>query len=123
MKSILLVFLGGGLGSVCRYAISRWFGSDHYWNLGGTLLSNGIASLILGYLMAVALTEHLESDMRLLAAVGFCGGFSTFSTFSWEVFSLFQDGKSSTGFAYMAISLFVGLLFIWIGYNLRGWFV
>lgn len=121
MKSILLVFLGGGLGSICRYGISKWLAGTNNFSFIGTLTSNALASLLLGYLMAMAFRETLDGDLRLLAAVGFCGGFSTFSTFSWEIFSLFQEGKSNLGFAYMLTSVVVGIAFIWVGYNLKSW--
>ncbi len=121
MKAILLVFLGGGLGSLCRYGISKWMGSDGYSYLVGTLLSNAAASMILGFLMSLVLTKSIDVNTRLFLAVGFCGGFSTFSTFSWELFSLLEQGKGTIAFFYLLLSVLVGVLFVWTGYSLRGW--
>lgn len=95
MKPYLLIFLGGGLGSVVRFALSRWvyqFFPPPFPN--GTLIVNFTACFILGLLVGLATTkEYITPDVKILMAVGFCGGFSTFSTFSLETLELVQAGR------------------------------
>ena len=107
MKPIIMIFLGGGLGSVFRYGVGRWIGTLHtnYFPFG-TLAANILACLLLGLL--VGLAEHkqlLSPSARLFWAAGFCGGFSTFSTFSHETLSLFQSGYSGATLLYIGMSL------------------
>ncbi|MGA0560470.1 fluoride efflux transporter CrcB [Larkinella sp. VNQ87] len=90
-----LVFLGGGLGSVARFAVSRYvqplFKTAYP---ASTLLVNVIASLVLGFLMGWLTARATERETyRLLIGVGFCGGLSTFSTFSTETLLLLQTGR------------------------------
>lgn len=78
MKSVVLVFIGGGMGSVIRYVLSKWINTWHSFPLG-TLVINIAACLVLGFV--VGLTDHkqlVSPAARLFWAVGFCGGFSTF---------------------------------------------
>lgn len=96
MAQLLFVFLGGGLGSICR------------WGLGlavqplvpkfplATLLANGMACLVLGAVLGMHQQGALSEERRLLLATGFCGGFSTFSTFTAETWQYFQNGQYMT---------------------------
>ncbi|MBL7871107.1 MAG: fluoride efflux transporter CrcB [Cyclobacteriaceae bacterium] len=108
MQSLLFVFLGGGLGSVVRYTIGRWINSAHTYNFPfGTLAANVLACVTLGLLIGLADHRQLLSpNARLFWAVGFCGGFSTFSTFSQETLTLFQNGLNTSAISYITISLF-----------------
>ena len=96
----IAVFLGGGLGSMTRYGIGLWalsFSSGHFpW---GTFISNLASSFILG-LISGFFANRPDSMMtfKLLAAAGFCGGFSTFSTFSAETFELIRNGYTAMAF-------------------------
>ena len=92
----LYVFLGGGLGSLCRYAINNWMASHSLKLPVATLSSNILAGLILGLIVALAAKHSNEQQLLLFGAVGFCGGFSTFSTFSLENVQLWQSGHYST---------------------------
>ncbi len=111
----LLVFLGGGLGSVVRFGISlliRNFG----WTFPlATLISNVTASFIIGVLTALTLKGILSDEQKMLWATGFCGGFSTFSTFSNETVHLFQSGNALTAALNMALSVFLCLLATFLG--------
>ena len=89
----LLVALGGGLGSVCRYGIGSLLARYSLSFPWSTLLVNLLASLVLGFLTGLSLRGGMPDSMKVLFMAGFCGGFSTFSTFSAETLYLIQDGK------------------------------
>lgn len=105
--SILLVFSGGGLGSVVRYLLGRWVNAWHNHHFPfGTLVVNVVACLALGYVVGIADHRQLISpSARLFWTVGFCGGFSTFSTFSAETLSLVQSGFHLSTVIYIVSSL------------------
>jgi fluoride exporter len=109
MKNVLLVFVGGGLGSVVRYGIGRIlpyvYTGSFPW---ATLLANVLACVLLGWLMGLAFNKQLLSQSTLIFwTVGFCGGFSTFSTFSRETITLFESGNWLYGSAYVVGSVSV----------------
>ena len=107
MKTALLVFLGGGLGSMFRFAISKWVGTlhTHYFPFG-TLVSNILACFALGAILGLADTRQLLSPQaKIFWTMGFCGGFSTFSTFSGETLSLVESGFTVASLLYVALSL------------------
>ena len=114
----LMVFIGGGLGSICRYTIARLL--QHY-NLIfplATFLANVISCIILGALIGWSLKNTMSPSMKLLWLTGFCGGFSTFSTFTYETFHLLETGHYGYAFINMSASLLVCLGCIWIGLSL-----
>ena len=84
MTAWIFVFFGGGLGSICRYYLARHFnytGQEYIIFPYGTLIANILSCFILGFLIQKQISNHLTENLRLLLATGFCGGFSTFSTF------------------------------------------
>lgn len=103
--NVLLVFLGGGLGSLVRYGISLIISRLEINFPLATLLSNVLACFIIGSLTASATKGNLTDAQRLLFATGFCGGFSTFSTFSNETLQLAQNGQLFTAFLNILLSL------------------
>ncbi|MEL6975378.1 MAG: fluoride efflux transporter CrcB [Bacteroidota bacterium] len=117
MKQALLVFLGGGLGSMLRYSLSkvlRFHFPDVY---AGTLLVNLLGSLILGFLWGMALKNRLVSENQLLFfATGLCGGFTTFSTFALEQHELFKQGQMLHLILYLAATLVFGVLLVALGF-------
>lgn len=110
LRELLLVALGGALGSAARYGLSlaaAWLSVSGLW---ATLAANGLGSLLIG--VSVAL---LRGDAYLLTAVGFCGGFTTFSTFSLQAVELFQNGEKGVALLYMAGSLMLSVACVVVG--------
>jgi CrcB protein len=107
MKTWVLIFTGGGLGSVVRFGLGRFVSGLHQLNFPfGTLVVNLVACFVLG--LIIGLADHkqlLSADARVFWAVGFCGGFSTFSTFSHETLVLFQQPVVTTGVVYIVASV------------------
>ncbi|MBL7806725.1 MAG: fluoride efflux transporter CrcB [Saprospiraceae bacterium] len=93
MPSFLLVFLGGGLGSLSRWGLSLAIQPLLPKFPWATLLANALACLVMGIILQQQLGTGVTEPRRLLLAVGFCGGFSTFSTFTAETFQLWQNGQ------------------------------
>lgn len=117
MKILLAIFIGGGTGSLARYGISRWLGATVSGFPMGTLSANFIASLILGILAGLALRKTGYSPtLQAGLMTGFCGGFSTFSTFSLETFGLFSDAKPFLGLAYVLASVVLCITGIFLGH-------
>ncbi|HPI79292.1 MAG: fluoride efflux transporter CrcB [Cyclobacteriaceae bacterium] len=117
MKTAFLVFLGGGIGSLARYSLGKWIGTlhTHYFPFG-TLVANILACFALGVVLGLADTRQLLSpSAKIFWAVGFCGGFSTFSTFSGEALSLAQSGFTGSSMAYVLASLLACIAAILLG--------
>lgn len=106
-KALLYIFIGGGLGSVVRFATGKWIGTLHPPQFPyGTFVANIIACLLLGFVIGLADHKQIISPTaRLFWAVGFCGGFSTFSTFSAETITLLQNGFHFSTVLYVIASL------------------
>ena len=119
-KNIVFVALGGGAGSVARYLMSplvqRNSSGGFPW---GTLVVNLVGCLAIGILYGLAQKGNLLSnELRLLLAIGFCGGFTTFSTFANEGFTLLRSGECIYFFSYIALSFLVGIFLVFVGYSL-----
>lgn len=116
MKALLFVFLGGGAGSCCRYLISKWLNPIAALLPFGTLSANVLSCIILGmgaYLFETKFTDH--NLLRTMVLVGFCGGFSTFSTFSNEAFQFMKNGQQTNVIIYVLASLILCNLAIALG--------
>lgn len=107
-----LVFLGGGLGSMARYGISRLVYSNFsYINPQATFVANILATAVLGVLMFGFTRDfYTSTSFRLLFATGFCGGFSTFSTFSYETFQLIKKQEYLWAGANVTVSILAALV-------------
>jgi len=116
--NFLFVFLGGGLGAIARYSISKIIPTGTNGFPFGTWVANIISCIILGFLLSKLLEKELSTTYQLLLITGFCGGFSTFSTFSAETLQLLQNGQSHIAISYVAASILVCLLAVWIGLKL-----
>lgn len=118
VSSLIYVFAGGGLGCVARYSVSQYVSSSTAGFPIATFVSNFAACLLLGGLLAWQAKTDMETQHALLLMTGFCGGFSTFSTFSAETLSLLQDGQAGMALSYVGVSVFLGLVAIYIGFRL-----
>lgn len=116
MKNLLLVFVGGGFGSVLRYIIGKYLNNTENGIPYGTFLANILGSLLIGLILGYALKNNsLSSNQTVLLATGFCGGFTTFSTFAYEN-HLFLKSGDFTSFAIYTIASFVlGFLAVFLG--------
>lgn len=116
MKQALLVFIGGGLGSVLRYAISKYLNPffEHFYL--GTFTVNSIGCLLIGFLIGYSLKgDFLNQNQMLLLATGFCGGFTTFSTFALEKHTLLKSAALLHFSLYTISSIAIGILAIALG--------
>jgi CrcB protein len=120
MRELVLIFLGGGIGSVMRFSLGKWISSFHSHHFPyGTLFVNVLACFVLGTLVGVADHKQIISpNARLFWTVGFCGGFSTFSTFSSETMTLIQTGFPFSSVVYVLASLLLCLAATYLGLNL-----
>ncbi len=112
MNTILMIFIGGGLGSLARYGVSRLVTSNFtHINPFATLISNLISTAILGVVLWF-LTEKgsMSQGLRALIIIGFCGGFSTFSTFSFETFELLKQGSLLLAILNVMVSMLLALV-------------
>lgn len=119
-KNIMLVAVGGALGSVARYLLSRAVqGTVLSAFPFGTLAVNLTGCLIIGFVGALDCPgAGLGQGMRLVVVAGFCGGFTTFSTFMNESLSLMRDGNVLMAAAYVGVSVALGLAAVYLGMQL-----
>ncbi len=121
MERYLLVALGGALGSFLRYALGAWaqgvLGPGFPWS---TLLVNALGSFLIGAVVRLSLEGALSGEARLFLAVGVLGGFTTFSSLSYETLALLQEGEAVKALLYAGGSLLLGLFLVFWGYRLGG---
>ena len=119
------VAVGGALGSVARYLLGAFVqdrGSTAFPL--GTFAINVSGSLLLGFLMRLGLeTTAFGPEMRFFLTTGFCGGYTTFSTFSYETMRLFEDGEYGTAGLYVVSSVVLALLACAVGMGIAGRFI
>ncbi len=117
MKSLLFIALGGSLGALARYFIALAFSREHAvvfpW---GILLVNCLGCLLIGLVYAFILYQSLvDKNLSLFLVTGFCGGFTTFSTFSYDLFSMLSAGRFTDGAIYLTLSVLGGLACVFLG--------
>lgn len=114
LYNLIAVFVGSGLGGVCRWGVSQLTPGNYPF---GTLLVNVVGCFLLG-----ALTRHAPGDphLKLLLTAGFCGGFTTFSTFINENFLMLRGQQMLMAIGYILLSVSLGLLAAWAGYQIKG---
>ena len=116
MKQLLLVFIGGGFGSVLRYGIGKWLNNTENGIPYGTFAANILGSLLIGLILGFAAkNDTLTSNQTLLLATGFCGGFTTFSTFAYENHVFLKTGDFTSFAFYTIASFIIGFLAVFLG--------
>lgn len=116
MKKLILVFLGGGFGSALRYVIGKYLNSAQTGIPYGTLTANILGSLLIGIILGLAAKNNtLSQNHTLLLATGFCGGFTTFSSFAYENHLFLKSGDFMSFAVYTIISFVVGFLAVFAG--------
>ncbi|MBX3023775.1 fluoride efflux transporter CrcB [bacterium] len=117
MTRTVLVAVGGLVGSVARYWVAGWAQAVNGGQFPvGTLTVNVLGSFVIGLLMTLSLERGLISpEVRILLATGFCGGFTTMSTFSYETMALLREGSGAGGFANLGVTLAACLASVWGG--------
>ncbi len=118
MLQYALVFIGGGLGSVCRFVVAQIMKSYQLDFPLATLVANAMACVLLGLMLGIQLKSGVSLTQKMLIMTGFCGGFSTFSTFSGETLQLFQAGQILLGFLNILVSLCLCLICLYVGMKL-----
>ncbi|WP_117879428.1 fluoride efflux transporter CrcB [Aureibaculum luteum] len=116
MKQLILVFIGGGFGSVARFLVAKYFNSASSGIPYGTFLANVLGSLLIGLILGLAAkNDTLTQNQTLLLATGFCGGFTTFSTFAYENHVFLKAGDFASFFVYAIGSVALGFGAVFLG--------
>jgi CrcB protein len=117
MKELLLVCIGSFFGGGARYLVSKslqsWVAVSFPW---GTMAVNVVGCFLIGLLSGLSLDGHISPTTKLILVTGFCGGFTTFSTFSNESMQMLQNGNVGAFIGYVATSLVGGIALVGLGY-------
>ena len=118
LKNLLFVGLGGFIGSIARFLLSRLNNQVEFLAIPiGTLLVNVLGSLLIGFLTGIAEKSPIMTvELRMLLMVGLCGGFTTFSTFTGENLMLMRNGQFLPVFLYTGLSILFGFTAVYLGY-------
>lgn len=117
MKALFYIFIGGGIGSICRYLIQVSLSSNGNGKFPlSTFLANLTGCLLIGSFYSIAEHLHFSQETRLALTVGACGGFTTFSTFSNENLQLIRQGEYLLFFVYCTCSILLGIISVGCGY-------
>ena len=117
MMKVMMVAVGGGIGATTRYLVSTWaaekFGTDFPY---GTLIVNVVGCFIIGAFMTLATERLIVSPYwRLLVTVGFVGGLTTFSSYSYETFKLLEEANIMVAMYNLLANVMLGFLATWLG--------
>ena len=122
MKILFYLFFGGGLGTLFRFGIGKLIQSSSSLFPWHTIVANFIGCLLIGLFFGwLSKEDGLKNEIYFLASVGFCGGLTTFSTFSLESLQLLKSGHFLLFASYILASILGGILFIVLGhYIIKG---
>ena len=117
IRDIVIVGIGSGLGGICRYLISLFMSQTHNGFPWGTFTVNIAGCLLIGILWGITSRfQNFSSAYSLFLMIGFCGGFTTFSTFSKEGLTLLQTNNYILFLLYVIGSAVLGILAVALGY-------
>ena len=120
----IFVALGGAVGSLSRYLLSTWIynKTQQIFPLG-TFVVNILGCFLLGLFFTLSLDRWVISpEIRIMIAVGFLGGFTTFSTFGLETINIIKEGNLHIALLNVGLSVFVGVLAVWLGMEIANFF-
>ena len=117
--NLVAIFIGGGLGSLCRYGVSKLTQTYLVATFSyATLFSNLLSTLVLASFIYVFQDKiELNNTWKLFVVTGFCGGFSTFSTFSFETFEMLKNGQTYMAFVNIVLSVVCCLFILYLVYR------
>jgi len=119
MRNLFYIFIGGGLGSILRYLISNY--TQKLWNVNsfpmGTFLVNITGCLMIGFLTSYFVKN--DNSLKFLLITGLCGGYTTFSTFSVENYTLWQNQQYGILSLYVLLSLILGFGAVILGMKIQ----
>lgn len=124
-QMVLVVFIGGALGSTFRYALSVWiagkWGESFPW---GTLAVNALGCLFIGWFYGITSLGGpliVSPAMRAFVTIGICGGFTTMSSFTLQTWLLMMEGQVRWAVMNIGLSLAICLIFTWVGIAISNW--
>ena len=125
MLNLFAVFFGGGIGAVTRYLTGLLVMRNFHFNLPvATFLVNIIGSFIIGFLYIIFVDkQEINPALKFALTVGFCGGLTTFSTFSLEIFEMLKNAQFLNAFCYVLLSVIICVISVWIGVSCAKLFI
>lgn len=117
LKSIILAFFGGGIGSLFRFIVTKYSNKNLISFPIGTSISNLVGCFIIGLLIAYYDRNDIpKKDVFLFISVGFCGGLTTFSTFMLDIFEMLKNENYQNIIPYFSVNFFLGFISIALGF-------